>query len=154
MAKPPFPLLALPFMHVIPVPAPSPLSLLPTLAFLSTLLCLPSVFSYYCTSSLPIWENYSIFAAFPVFSLHAEMLLLSFRPWPNSGGSDLRKGMKGRPLEASERRQVSLCVPLPPVCPSCIKYRVMQGWVWCSFSLITCQWAWASEADEVKATIT
>lgn len=79
-------------MHVIPVPAPSPLSLLSTLAFLSTLLRLSPVFSYYCTSSLPISDNYSIFAAFPVFSLRAELLLLSFRPWPNSGGSDLRKG--------------------------------------------------------------
>lgn len=162
MAKPPFPLLALLFMHVIPVPAPPPppsISLYPHLSFLTPPSFLHLFLLLYIHLFLPDGGNYSIFTAFPVCSLTVRMispdlvivtLTKQSWQWPEEGDERAVSGSRD-PLK---RRQVSLCLPLPPVCPCCIKYRVIQGWVGCSFSLITCQWAWASEVDEVKATIT
>lgn len=56
----------------------------------------------------------------------------------------LLQGSFWKPLES---RLVSSCLPLPPVGPSRIKHRMMQGWVGCTFSLITCQRVRASEGN-------
>lgn len=105
MAKPPFPLLALLFMHVIPVPAPPPLP--PSLSILICLFSLlhpSSIFSYYCT-----FIYFCLMGAITQFSLHFLYVVwpsgwypqtLSLSPWPNRAGSDRRKGMKGQFLEA------------------------------------------------------
>lgn len=137
MAKPPFPLLALLFMHVIPVPAPSPLSppSLSILIFLSAL-------------NLP---------PFPLITVH-QVTFWDDNPWLCHGHLDQTEvAVTGRIwwpctfLKTLWKISGSHYVCLFPL-SALVSYRVMQGWVGWSFSLITCQWARASEADEVKAT--
>lgn len=107
-----------------------------------------SMFSYYCTF-ISIRTIPYLYTAFTL----CQITLLDDTPRPcnclilvavTGGVGFLLKSSFWKPLET---RLVSLCLPLPPVGPSRIKHGMMQGWVGCTFSLITCQRVRASEGN-------
>lgn len=130
MAKPRFPLLALLFMHVIPVPTPSPpfpyISLYPPCSFFTP----PSFLITVHPSLSAYWVNYSIFSAFPAIVC---MSNCSFRRYPLTLSlatltSDRRRRMKGQLVQTDNLRKGDRSHYVGFFsCPCCIKSRVMQG---------------------------